>query len=887
MKTNLYPVWSRAALFLLSMVLLSGSLSARQSKSIFRVTDTRCENLVEPVAIDNASPHFSWVNLSSANDEVQIAYEIEVATNLKLLRRGKADVWRSGRVADHESVMVPYGGQPLPGGRQFVWRVRTWNKEDECSRWSAPARFGTGLLNPEDFQADYIMSADAADLTPVLMKKVRLKQVGEQAILHVNSLGYHELYVNGRKVGHHVLTPAVSQLDRRSQIVSYDVRPYLHRGTNTLVLWLGQGWYKPTTFKAAHAGPVVRAQLDVCRKGEWEVAARTDGSWQYNVSQVGAYKDLGIWLPEQFVGEQIDASRLLPDMSSRTLSASEWAPVSVVEVENIVASPQMFPGNTVYAELAPQHVTTLPDGKIVLDFGRNITGWLRTEWTSLEPGTAVKAEYADDKADDGTFAMRGEHDIYISAGTDGETFCNKFNHHAFRYVVLSGAKADALSQATALHIAADVRDNATFECSDEDINAIHQLIQHTVRCLSFSGYMVDCPHIERQGYGGDGNSSTLTLQTMQDASSIYYNWLQGWADVQEADGGLPHVAPTWRADGGGPYWCGFIIQAPWRTFLNYGDDRLLRKHYENMQRWLGYVSQYSPDGLLERWPDVHNRTWYLGDWLAPYGVDVSDEQSVQMVSNCFVCECLQSMQQIATHLDRKEDAARYAQWHQRLSQHVHEVFYHASDSTYASASPLDLAYALNAGVVPDSLREAVNGKLVRLSRDTYHSHIAVGLVGVAVFTEWAIRHGEAQLMYDIMKQPDYPGFLYMLHHGATTTWEAWNGDRSHIHNCYNGIGTWFYQALAGIRPDADAPGYHHFTIEPQMPQGIDWVKATQQTPYGEIRVSWQKAKCPEEGEEAASVRLKVSIPMGSSATVRLLGKERHLGSGTYEWIEKL
>ena len=57
------------------------------------------------------------------------------------------------------------------------------------------------------------------------------------------------------------------------------------------------------------------------------------------------------------------------------------------------------------------------------------------------------------------------------------------------------------------------KQTATFECSDADLNAIHQMIQYTMKCLTFSGYMVDCPHLERAGYGGDGNSSTMSLQS--------------------------------------------------------------------------------------------------------------------------------------------------------------------------------------------------------------------------------------------------------------------------------------------------------------------------------------------------------------------------------------
>ncbi len=71
---------------------------------------------------------------------------------------------------------------------------------------------------------------------------------------------------------------------------------------------------------------------------------------------------------------------------------------------------------------------------------------------------------------------------------------------------------------------------------------------------------------------------------------------------------------------------------------------------------------------------------------------------------------------------------------------------------------------------------------------------------------------KSDLMYSILKKKDYPGYLYMLDNGATTTWEHWNGARSRIHNCYNGIGSWFYQALGGILPDENFPGYRHLII---------------------------------------------------------------------------
>ena len=170
-------------------------------------------------------------------------------------------------------------------------------------------------------------------------------------------------------------------------------------------------------------------------------------------------------------------------------------------------------------------------------------------------------------------------------------------------------------QLKANRIALNATSTGTFDSSDKDLNAIHDMLSYTIRGLAFSGYMVDCAHIERLGYGGDGNASTLSVHNLFDAAPMYMNWLQAWNDVIQPDGGLPHTAPEPYPAGGGPYWCTFIVQAPWRTWMDYGDDRLLHRCYDNMKKWLGYVDAHTVDGLLRQWPDTDYRGWYLGDWV--------------------------------------------------------------------------------------------------------------------------------------------------------------------------------------------------------------------------------------------------------------------------------
>lgn len=156
----------------------------------------------------------------------------------------------------------------------------------------------------------------------------------------------------------------------------------------------------------------------------------------------------------------------------------------------------------------------------------------------------------------------------------------------------------------------------------------------------------------------------------------------------------------------------------------------------------------------------------------------------------------------------------------------------------------------------------------------FNGHIAGGLVGTAIFTQWAILQGQSQpepsqLVYNMLKQRSYPGYLYMIDNNATTTWEYWNGERSHVHNCYNGIGLWFYQALGGIRPTDDGVGYQRVIIAPQCPKDVTWATTTRQTPYGLLRTEWRGSQ------------LKAQIPVGVEAEVVWRGKRHIVGSG--EW----
>lgn len=300
--------------------------------------------------------------------------------------------------------------------------------------------------------------------------------------------------------------------------------------------------------------------------------------------------------------------------------------------------------------------------------------------------------------------------------------------------------------------------------------------------------------------------------------------------------------------------------------MSYGDPRLLERCYPEMKHWLNYVDAYTVDGLLKEWPATDYRNWYLGDWAAPEGVDVTHPESIDLVNNCSLIQVYNDLEKIAVLVGCPEEAEGFKIRHENLSKRINEVLYHPERGIYASGSQIDMAYPLLVDIVPDSLKTAVRDKLVERTGTVYEGHLKTGLVGIPVVTEWATLAGECDFMYGMLKQHGYPGYLYMIDNGATGTWEHWDADRSRLHNCFNGIGSWFYQALGGIIPDA--PGYKHIIINPQVPEGLEKVEVTQETPYGTIVVRREGGK------------LRFELPIGVSATVA--GKEYTCGSHSVE-----
>lgn len=848
--------------FLFFLALLLPSVFSAWGAESLSVYNLRCENRVDPVGIDKTTPRFSWKFSSSKNGTEQKACQIMVATDSLLLESGKPDLWDSGKRESSASLWVPYEGLQLGSGLPVFWKVRIWDTNGKVSEWSPVAKFSIGLLTDADWdRASYIGFPTEAGYreAPQVKQTFRVPKPGGKFFLYVNSLGYHEVYLNGKKVGEGVLAPAVSQFTKRSYVVAYDITRQVKPGNNELMLWLGSGWYTESFPGVVHNGPLVRAQIERVAALRRELLVATDGSW---TGRKSGYTRQGNWRYEALGGETLDGRMAQTDLLSEGVEGREWRPVTVASVPKHEASMQRVEQNLISETLSPVRITAIGKDTFLVDMGKCLTGWAEIRFPKLAKSQQVVLEFGDILDKNGRLTHHKQIDRYVAAGSGSERFVNKFNYHGFRYIRITNLQeAPAADSIKAFLIRTGFDPASSFACSDPDMNRIHDMVFYTLQCLSMGGVMVDCPTIERLGYGGDGNASTETAQMMFNLNPMYHDWLQAWADCLRDDGGMPHTAPNPYPAGGGPYWCGFIITASWRTYLHYGDTEILAKFYPAMQKWLGYAANYWADGLLKGWPETDYRTWYLGDWATPRGVNQMDPASVGLVNNCFMAVCFDNMQKIAGVLGKADDAALYAKKRSEIQRQIHLRFFDAQKGRYGTGSQIDFAYPLLAGVVPGALNDEVTTRFKEATETTWRGHLTTGLVGVPVITEWAVKNRAADFMYSMLKKREYPGYLYMVDNGATTTWEHWDGARSWIHNCYNGIGSWFYQAVGGIQPIEEGPGFERILIDPQVPNGVSWAKTSKETPYGTLVVNWELKQ--------SVMELSLQIPFGAGAGVVL------------------
>ena len=185
------------------------------------VTNLRCEYQVNPLGIDVFRPRLSWVLETEQRGQKQSSYQVLAAGSAESLARNEGDLWDTGKQDSEQSIHIEYAGKPLASKMRCYWKVRVWDKDGVVSAWSEAGLWSMGLLEKGDWQASWIWAPKAKERplsvepSPMFRKVFTLGKPVKRGTVNVSGLGYYELYVNGGKIGDHVLDPAFTRYDRR------------------------------------------------------------------------------------------------------------------------------------------------------------------------------------------------------------------------------------------------------------------------------------------------------------------------------------------------------------------------------------------------------------------------------------------------------------------------------------------------------------------------------------------------------------------------------------------------------------------------------------------------------------------------------------------------
>ena len=820
-------------------------------------------------------------------------------------------------VTGHRFVRWPW--RELQSREHVKWRVR-----GSAGSWSDWHRFEAGLLDA-DWQASWISPVEDLQAPPgrrpAYTLRRRLEVTGEpvRARVYASALGLYEVFVNGRRAGRSELTPGTSSYDQTVYAQAFDVTPLVGNGANQVEVLLSDGWYRGQV--GAHREPArwgdelaIRLELHLDHADGTHQVLVTDETWSSSPSTI-LRADLMEGQTTDLTLADSSALRVPVKVTSHRPPAVSWSPAPPVRV--IETRP-------------PRSVTQLDDTTWIADFGQNASG--RLLLTDLGPhGTRTvidHGEHLDVSGDLDTRHLDGtrpdkrtpfiQRDEVVSSGTVGETFEPRHTVHGFRYARIrrEGAEFDPSSvEMRVMHT--DLRRTASFECSDEDLNRLHEIAD-----WSFRGNAVDiptdCPTRERLGWTGDYQVFAPTAARLYDVNGFTRKWLRSVRDDQLPDGRVANFSP----DGhrvklspesqrsmmtGSAGWGDAIVHVPWEIWRAYGDHAALEENWQAMTRWVEWALETARTrrhpSRIERsaTPRPHERfvwdgSFHWGEWLepAPRAADGSPVNPVQAdpaawfsadkgeVGTAFLHRSTRTLAEIARILGHAEEARRYAETADLVKEAWQAEFLEA-DGRVRSDTQAGYVRALSFDLLPEGRRAGAADRLVELIRDA-GTHLGTGFLSTADLLPVLADTGHADVAYEILLQRSSPSWLGMLDRGATTIWEDWDGVDEHgrAHESLNhyskgAVIGFLHSHTLGLRQAPDSVAWETFVVAPLPGGGLTRAQGWFESPQGRIEVSWSL-----DGEE---IEVTVSVPPRSRALITLpTGEAVRRGPGT--WTER-
>ena len=711
---------------------------------------------------------------------------------------------------------------------------------------------------------------------PVLRKTFALSATIQKAILYISALGLYEAQLNGRRVGDHQLAPEWTDYPKRVMYQVYDVTNLLQDGNNCLAAQLGDGWWAGRIGMAPSPGrwvygdrPWLLAQLEVELADGSTARIVTDDTWR-------STREGPVRIADLLDGEFYDANLELGGYGLASFDDLAWNKAVQGEFSDIALVTQPDEPMRVKERRVALSVTEPQPGVFVFDMGQNLVGHALVNIKGPTTGEVV-LQHAEAVNEDGTVYtanLRGapQRDVYLPSLAENQVFEPTLTSHGFRYVQVEGLlyKPEATDlEARVIHTSAP--EVGSFECSNPKLNRLWENILWTQRG-NLTGVPTDCPQRdERLGWMGDIQAFGQTACFNMDMAAFFTKFAQDMRDGQNPDGAFADVSPKvpYLPGPGAPAWGDAGVILPWRAWQNYADDRLLAQHFDAARRWVDRIDNLNPNHLWLEGRGADYNDWLNGNWVIAEGWPSEGAEAPREVfATAFFAHSTDLVARMADVLGRKEDAASYRALFEAIRKAFKDEFVD-DEGRIRGDTQAGYALALDFRLLsPEREQQALAHLLAGLER--YNWHCSTGIQTTHRMLKALSRLGRSDVVWRLVRDESFPGWLYMVDQGATTIWERWDGYvkgrgfqnpgmNSLNHWAFGAVGEWLYAWALGLQLDEANPGWKHFTVRPQPGGGLEWARGSYHSIRGEIAVGWHL--------EGDNLSLTVTLPANTTATL--------------------
>jgi len=670
------------------------------------------------------------------------------------------------------------------------------------------------------------------------------------------------------------------------------VTALLRKGTNVLAVTLGNGWFNPLPLRMwghinprdtlAVGRPCLRAKLDLLFSDGTSATVASDTSWKVT--------DGPLLRNSLYLGERYDARKETLHWQQPEFDDAAWRMASRATEPAGALLPREAPRVGVRSTWPAAAITEPKPGVYVADLGRNFAGQARFELGAGPAGQAVTFRYGELLNADGTVngltavcgqikragiggtgapALAEQRDMYIRRGGGDERYAPRFTWHGFRYVQIEGLdRAPRTSDIRAVALASALADANEFECSDPRLNQLHRVCRDTFLSNVF-GVQSDCPARERFGYGGDIAATTEAFIFNFDMRAFYAKCLQDFADEAAGDGWFTETAPfvgiADRGFGGRSGPIGWTVAVPIMLrdlYRYYGDRAVLARHYAACARYVDLVQAKCPDLIVPR---------CIGDHEA------LEKAPEALTATAHFHQWARLTADIATVLGKTGDAEKYG----RLANAIRSAF----QARFVVAGRVgqgrqdEQLFGLYHHLIPEADRPAALA-LLRKNLEDHGGTLSTGIFGTKYLLEVLSTEGMADLAGKLVARREFPGWGFMLDHGATTLWETWKASDntySQNHPMFGSVEEWFMKHVLGIAPAPDAVGFDRLVIRPEAVAGLTWARGTYRSVKGPVHVEWRIVE--------GNMKLALELPPGVRARVWLAHDQKWIDAepGRHAW----